>query len=353
MDCVFTGCARLRQVTISYRYDELTLGSDESKPLFATCPLDSVFIGGDITYKTEREYGFSPFYGNTSLRKVFINDQEREITESMFYGCTKLKSVTIGDGVTTIDNYAFAGCKNLENLTFGSRVMTIGKDAFSECEQMKSIISRASTPPDCDIRALNDINKMRCKLVVPQGSIAAYKTAKQWKDFFVMDEDSTPTMKCSKPSIHYSNGKLTFSSDTDGVEYLSTITDTDITTYTSSDIQLSVTYQVSVYATKSGYSNSDVATATLCWIDVEPKTEGITDVVANVRACTLLIQTDDNLLYIQGLEKGTDINIYNTAGQLAGSAKATVGITTINTTLKSGEVGIVKINDKAIKIMMK
>ena len=58
-------------------------------------------------------------------------------------------------------------------------------------------------------------------------------------------------------------------------------------------------------------------------------------------------------LIIQGLEKGTDINIYNTAGQLAGSAKATVGITTINTTLKSGEVGIVKINDKAIKIMMK
>lgn len=168
------------------------------------------------------------------------------------------------------------------------------------------------------------------------------------------DTPETPdNRKCAKPTINYSNGKLTFSSDTEGVEYLSTITDTDITTYNSNEIQLGVTYQISVYATKTGFNNSDVATATLCWIDVEPKTDGISDIVAKVNAYAVLIQSNGSKLNIQGLDKGTDISVYNTARQLVGSAKADVGITTINTTLRSGEVGIVKIGEKAIKVVMK
>ena len=113
-----------------------------------------------------------------------------------------------------------------------------------------------------------------------------------------------------------------------------------------------MTYNISVYATKTGFENSEVATATLCWIDVEPKTEGITG-VASVRANAVLIQSNDGVLSISGVEEGTLISIYNTAGQMVGSAKTSDGTTNIGTTFRNGEIGIVKIGEKAVKVLIK
>lgn len=62
------------------------------------------------------------------------------------------------------------------------------------------------------------------------------------------------------------------------------ITDADIKAGSGNEVQLGVTYNISVYATKSGYDNSETATATLCWIDASPKTEGITNGIANISA---------------------------------------------------------------------
>jgi hypothetical protein len=118
-------------------------------------------------------------------------------------------------------------------------------------------------------------------------------------------------------------------------------------------VQLSVTYNISVYASKPGYSNSETATATLCWIDAEPRTEGITDGVASVRANAVLIQSNGGELNIQGAEEGAVIQVYDMAGRSVGSARAAAGTTAISTTLSSGEVGIVKIGDKAVKVVVK
>ena len=62
------------------------------------------------------------------------------------------------------------------------------------------------------------------------------------------------------------------------------ITDTDIKAGNGNEVQLGVTYTISVYAAKAGYENSETATATLCWIDAAPKTEGITNGIANIPA---------------------------------------------------------------------
>ena len=51
-----------------------------------------------------------------------------------------------------------------------------------------------------------------------------------------------------------------FTCATEGVEYVTDITCADIKKHYSSAIDLTATYTVSVYATKSGYDNSDVAT---------------------------------------------------------------------------------------------
>jgi len=81
--------------------------------------------------------------------------------------------------------------------------------------------------------------------------------------------------------------------------------------------------------------------------------DGSTNGVASVRSYGVMIQASEGFFNISGLEVGTPISVYNTAGQMVGSAKAASETTIVNTTLRSGEIGIVKIGDKSVKVLMK
>jgi hypothetical protein len=185
---VFKSCANLTEVIIEDRKMNLHLGSNDSSPLFSDCPLDSVYIGGNISYDTSSSKGYSPFYRNTSLRSVVITDKEEEISDNEFYGCTNLKTVTIGGNINTIGKWAFSGCSNLDYFSFGKSVKSIGQEAFSDCVNLKKLISYAEVPPTCDTNALDDINKWECTLQIPQNTLSAYQSANQWKDFFFIEE---------------------------------------------------------------------------------------------------------------------------------------------------------------------
>ena len=191
---VFNGCTGLKNVLIDDRSTTLSLGSNGRNPLFSSCPLDSVYIGGKLSYNKTESYGYSPFYRNTSLRSVMITDKETEISENEFYGCTGLKNVFIGDGVTIIGNWAFSGCSSLDHFAFGSSVTSIGQEAFSDCTAMTLIKSHAATPPTCGTEALDDISKWDCTLEVPKGSATAYQAAAQWKEFFFTQEENASSI---------------------------------------------------------------------------------------------------------------------------------------------------------------
>ena len=184
----FSGCSALKEVVIEDRMSTLSLGSNGSSPLFANCPLDSVYIGGKISYDKTSSYGYSPFYRNLTLRAVTITDEEETIYDNEFYGCSALSTVAIGDGVKTIGNWAFSGCSSLDYFAFGTSVESIGNEAFSDCTAVTSIISRAMTPPTCGSEALDDIDKWECTLFVPEGYTDTYMAADQWKDFFFVEE---------------------------------------------------------------------------------------------------------------------------------------------------------------------
>ncbi len=201
---VFKGCTALNVVIFEEEDSELTLGYNNTTtsssvdaidncPMFADCPLDSVFIGRNLTYSEKKSTGYSPFYHNTTLRTVLITDYETAILENEFYLCTGLKTVQIGNGVKTIGNWAFSGCQSLEYWSFGSGLTTIGQEAFSDCENVTKIYSNTATPPVCGSQALDDINKWYCTLYIPKGTSDAYRSAEQWTEFPFMEEsNATP-----------------------------------------------------------------------------------------------------------------------------------------------------------------
>jgi hypothetical protein len=241
-------------------------------------------------------------------------------------------------------------------VTIGSGIKSIGSQAFASCPELADVYCYAEAMPRTNADAFNGSYTEYATLHVPESAISVYRATKPWSTFKTivsLTGGSPEDKKCATPTISYQNGQLMFMSDTEGVDFISEITDTDIKKNYTKDVDLTVTYIVSVYATKLGYDNSDVATATLCWIDVDPKTEGISNGVASIRAKAVMIQNNGNVLNITGAPEGSIINVYDLSGQMVGSAMAGPESTNIPTTLQGGEIGVVKIGDKAVKVVVR
>lgn len=114
-----------------------------------------------------------------------------------------------------------------------------------------------------------------------------------------------------------------------------------------------MTYNISVFASKFGYENSETATATLCWIDATPQTEGITNGVASIPANAVLIQSEGGILKVEGVDEGTPVSVYTLDGKQAGSAVSRNGVALVGTNIQPGNTTIVKIGNKSVKVIMK
>ena len=159
--------------------------------------------------------------------------------------------------------------------------------------------------------------------------------------------------QCATPTISFDGEKLLFSCETPDAEYHYEIKSEDDISGVAAEVELSRTYQISVYASSFAYEDSEIKTAILCWVNTESIPTSIIEDELTVKAQAVLIQTDGSVLTIEGAVVGTPITIYNTGGQLVGSAKATLGTTDISTSLRRGEVAIVKIGNKSVKVVMK
>ena len=302
------------------------------------------------------------FAGCSGLTSITIPNSVTSIGAEAFEGCSGLTSITIPNSVTSIGWAAFRECSGLTSVTIGSGVTSIGENAF-EGADIPTVISLIENPftirgKTSNYRTFSQNIFNNATLYVPKGTIDKYKATDGWKDFLFIEEgtgggDTPTTQKCEKPTISYENGKLTFSSATDGAVCQYSITDTDIKAGSGNEVQLGVTYNISVYATKSGYENSETATATLCWIDQQPKTEGITNGIANIPAKAVLIQSEGGSIKVQGVDEGTQVNVYGINGTQAGSAISQSGAATINTNLQPGSIAIVKIGQKSVKVAIK
>lgn len=252
-----------------------------------------------------------------------------------------------------INKSSFHNCRSIQKLVIPAKVEYIYQEAFANCTGLESVKVLATAPPYAYDNTFSNYN---IPLFVPEASVINYQSTSPWSKFTsfksLTGEDVT-TKTCAKPTISYNNGQISFGCDTEGVEFITSITSNDIKNYTTPTIQLSVTYNITVYAAESGYKNSEKVTATLCWIDQQPKTEGISDGVAQIPANAVLIQNESGIVKVEGIDDGTPVTIYTPDGKQAGSAVCRNGAALVGTSIQSGSTAIVKIGEKSVKVVIK
>lgn len=313
--------------------------------------LTSLIIGNSVT-----DIGSNAFYACKKITSVNIPNSVKTIGSEAFAFCEGMTSLTIGDGVTGISNFAFQSCKSLSSVTLPNSLTSLGQGVFSGID-FPIVISKIEEPFHITVLGVFSNNTYKnATLYVPVGTTQKYRNIMEWNQFLYIEEGTggaTTQEKCAKPTISYQNGKLSFNCETEGVNYQYDITNLDIKAGIAQEIELGVTYSINVYATKPGYENSNISTATLCWIDVEPKTEGIENSIAQVRANAVLIQTENGQISIVGTDDGTIIHAYEIDGQLVGSAISHNGYANLNTNIKPGSIAIIKIGDRSVKVVVK
>ena len=267
-------------VTIYYNYYnngtelEVTRKSEYSSDRYSAAIIN---IPEEVTYmgRTRKvtSIGNEAFYNCRGLTSVSIPNSVTNIGYEAFRGCSGLTSVTIPNSVTSIGDDAFFSCSSLTTVTIPNSVTTIGKNAFGGCTGLTSVVSKMKNPCRIDSECFHNDVFHNTTLYVPKGTTDKYKATDYWNKFLFIEEGEPGSStqpeekKCATPTINYADKQLTFTCKTEGVEYHYTITDADIKSAVASSIDLAATYEISVYATKSGYTNSDAATATLVWTD--------------------------------------------------------------------------------------
>ncbi|MCR5849454.1 MAG: leucine-rich repeat domain-containing protein [Bacteroidaceae bacterium] len=358
----FSGCSDLTSVTIPNSVTSIGEGA------FYDCHSLKKVIVPDIVAWCSITFGdasanplifaqhlYSDEY--TEIKDLVIPDEVTIISNYAFSGCSGLTSVIIPNSVTSIGDYAFCVCTSLTSITIPENVTSIGSHAFYDCYKQKDVYCYAKEVPNTNNDVFEGSHIEYATLHVPASALDAYKETYPWSEFgkIVKLDDVEPVERCATPTISYKNGQLSFESETEGVKFKASIRDTDIKDYSASVINLSATYTITVYATKDGYENSEVATGTLCWIDMAPQTEGIVneDAVMELKAMPVLIQSQGGTISIQGAAEGTPIAVYDIEGKQYGSTIAEKDYATITTSLRPGSIAVVKIGEKAVKVAIK
>lgn len=312
-------------------YSKTIDGTVVSVSPFYDCPIKDAYIGRNITPTTNN---------------IRLSSSDGPFDR------TSVENITISNNVTSLCGIKF--CNNIKEIVIPSSIQEVC--GFKGTNSLVTIKCMNMTPPKIKSTLAENSTYLNGILYVPIGSIDSYKNDEDWGKFFNIQEnenDDSDIKKCDKPTICYDKGKLLFYSATEGAICHSTITDSDISSYIANEVQLAATYNISVYATKTGYVDSDKTTATLCWIDVAPKTEGIDTGVAQVEANVVLIQSRNGQIDVTGLDDGTMVSIYDINGTQLESAVSHGGTASITTNMFAGSVAIVKMGNKSVKVLVK
>lgn len=158
---------------------------------------DAKFVpGGDIycedyTITSSDEVPNHGFYWS-NLEKVILPKSVSTIGKNSFEMCQRLTDVTIGNNIKRIEFCAFNVCSALKKIELPSSVDFVASYTFWNDDNLDSVIVLANQPPTAYGKSFSDACYSNAKLIVPNGTKAAYSSAEGWKNFAnIIESEST------------------------------------------------------------------------------------------------------------------------------------------------------------------
>jgi hypothetical protein len=198
----FTSCNKLE--TINIPQSVKTIGANA----FESCEsLDTIQISSNVETIGESAFEASSAFliiDPDNLNYSSENGLLFNKNKSTLYFCpiTTTDDYTIPETVTKIDYCAFKKCASLQKISIPESVIEIGAWAIRECEKLDTLIVNNSTPVNLDnsYGVFFGVDQDLCILQIPFGSLEAYKSADQWKDFQNIIEEDTVNYQTSAPT---------------------------------------------------------------------------------------------------------------------------------------------------------
>lgn len=167
---------------------------------FRGCQLDSISVPAGVTSiganafescaylssinipDTVSTIGNSAFFYCIRLSSIVLPSALSSISSNLFNQCTSLTDIIVPNTVASIGVSAFYQCTSLNSITIGSGTTSIGKSAFALCNTLSHFNMKPSTPPRIESGMLDDARDS-LQIVVPKGSLDAYKAATNWSTY--------------------------------------------------------------------------------------------------------------------------------------------------------------------------
>lgn len=128
---------------------------------------------------------YSAFSKCTNLKSIIIPNSVTKIGAGAFEGCTALSSVTIPNSVIEIEGVAFENCISLKSIHLPASIKILGQATFFKCSALTKVELESTIPPTLS-NGENSVIFSRSaikEIIVPRGSVNAYKTAIGWKEY--------------------------------------------------------------------------------------------------------------------------------------------------------------------------
>ena len=256
--------------------------------------------------------------------------------------------------MTSIERYAFLGCSGLTSVTIGNGVTSIGDETFANCPELLDVYCYAEKVPSTSSDAFYGSYPEYITLHVPDASIGSYKAKTPWSSFGKIvglsgEEPEQPEVeKCATPVVTYADGKMSFSCETEGADFVTNVVAEDAKKYYDAEIEFSATYNIEVFATKANCENSDTVSVALVWVENGEVNEETG--VISVPAAPVLVQGNGGILTVSGVVQNTEVVVYTIDGMEVDRAVASDGTATIYTGLQSGTIVVVKFGNKSVKV---
>ena len=333
--------------------------------LFRSCSsLTSIVIPNSVT--SIGEMAFSYCSGLTSIK---IPNSVKSIGREAFVLCSGLTSVTIGYSVESIGDYAFDGCSGLTSITIPSSVTSIGFGVFQGCSELESVVvdpsnTKYDSRGNCNAIIETESNTLFAgfnNTIIPNSvtsigyrafeyclgltSIEIPNSVKGigWHAFYGCSGLTSVTISNSVTSIEWNAF--------DGCKNLTDVycLATDVPSTSSSAFNNSFPENITLHVPAEAINSYKITSPWSSFGNIVEITDtGIIDIPAKA----ILVTSNNGTINISCSLEGESVELYTSDAMFIESTTIENGCATIESGLSKGDIVIVKIGEKSIKVIV-